>query len=391
MRKKNDVVKKNAQFNLIEVIILVLISSILFGALCSLLVYNNYDKIASVDINNSNNNKLDEFIESYNHIINSYVKEVDESKLLDAAIEGMYNYLDDDYSMYLDEDLTETLNEQLNGEYTGIGVEITVNANGEVVINKVFSNSPALEAGLKPGDILTHLDGEDLVGKDVSYFADTVKGSDKTSFEVTFKRNNVSKTVTIVKKRVSIDSVTSKEYGNIGYIEITTFSGTTKDQVEQKINTFSNNIDSVLIDLRGNTGGYLSAAYEIGDLFIQKGKVIYQLKDKNARISEYKAKSGVLRNFKKIGVLVNGASASASEVLALALKESAGAKIIGTKSYGKGTVQETKQLNSGAMIKYTSAYWLSPNGNSINEIGITPDVNLTENDKMLDNAIEAMK
>ena len=391
MDKNNNVVKKNAQFNLIEVVLLVLISSTFFGVFCGLLVYNNYDKITSNQVTLTEDGKFDEFIESYNNIMNSYVQDVDEDKLIEAAIEGMYNYLDDDYSIYMDEETTETLNEQLHGEYSGIGVEITMNDNNEVVIKRVFSDSPALEAGLKEGDILIGLDGVDLTGKDTAYFADTVKGSNKKSFDVTYKRDGKTYTVTIERKLVLIDSVSSKEYGNVGYIQITTFSGTTKKQVENKISEFSKNIDSVVIDLRNNTGGYLSAAYDTSDLFIEKGKTIYQLKDKNGKITKYDAKDGVKREFKKIGVIINGASASASEILALALKESANATIMGSKSYGKGTVQETSTLSSGAMVKYTTAYWLSPNGNSINEKGIEPDVKLTDNSQIINNAIEAIK
>lgn len=391
MNKNNNVVKKNAQFNLIEVVLLVLISSTFFGIFCGLLVYNNYDKITSNQVTLTEDGKFDEFIESYNNIMNSYVQDVDEDKLIESAIEGMYNYLDDDYSIYMDEETTETLNEQLHGEYSGIGVEITMNDNNEVVIKRVFSDSPALEAGLKEGDILIGLDGVDLTGKDTAYFADTVKGSNKKSFDVTYKRDGKTYTVTIERKLVLIDSVSSKEYGNVGYIQITTFSGTTKKQVENKISEFSKNIDSVVIDLRNNTGGYLSAAYDTSDLFIEKGKTIYQLKDKNGKITKYDAKDGVKREFKKIGVIINGASASASEILALALKESANATIMGSKSYGKGTVQETSTLSSGAMVKYTTAYWLSPNGNSINEKGIEPDVKLTDNSQIINNAIEAIK
>lgn len=391
MNKNNNVVKKNAQFNLVEVVLLVLISSTFFGVFCGLLVYNNYDKITSNQVTLTEDGKFDEFIESYNNIMNSYVQDVDEDKLIESAIEGMYNYLDDDYSIYMDEETTETLNEQLHGEYSGIGVEITMNDNNEVVIKRVFSDSPALEAGLKEGDILIGLDGVDLTGKDTAYFADTVKGSNKKSFDVTYKRDGKTYTVTIERKLVLIDSVSSKEYGNVGYIQITTFSGTTKKQVENKISEFSKNIDSVVIDLRNNTGGYLSAAYDTSDLFIEKGKTIYQLKDKNGKITKYDAKDGVKREFKKIGVIINGASASASEILALALKESANATIMGSKSYGKGTVQETSTLSSGAMVKYTTAYWLSPNGNSINEKGIEPDVKLTDNSQIINNAIEAIK
>ena len=163
------------------------------------------------------------------------------------------------------------------------------------------------------------------------------------------------------------------------------------EQVSKLIKSFDKNVNSLIIDVRDNSGGYLSSAYETADLFIPKGKVIYQLKDGKGEISKYKAKSGVTRDFKKIAVLVNSGSASASEILAIALKETVGAKIVGTTSYGKGTVQETKRLSSGAMVKYTMAYWLSPNGNSINKVGIKPDVEETNASNQLEKALKVVK
>ena len=149
--------------------------------------------------------------------------------------------------------------------------------------------------------------------------------------------------------------------------------------------------NSVVIDLRDNTGGYLNAAYDVSELFLKKGKVVYQLKNRENKITKYTAKIGEYRGFNKITVIINSSTASASEILALALKESAGAKIVGVKSYGKGTVQETSKLKSGSMVKYTTAYWLSPNGNSINKIGITPDYIEEENENQLQKALEIAK
>lgn len=385
-------IKKNMDFNLVEVIIIILITTLVVSVFSGLLVFNNYDKINSGLFHNTSDNiDLSEFIESYEHIIQNYVNEVEGSDLIDAAIAGMYNHLDDDYTMYLNKELTESLDEQLGGEYSGIGVEITMNENKDILINRVFSDSPALEAGLKQGDMLIKLDGVDLSEKDSEYVANTIKQSKKESFDVTYKRDGKENTVTITRKRVYIDSVTSKEYGNVGYIQIETFSGTTSKQIKNKLDDFSDNINSVVIDVRNNSGGYLSAAYEISDLFIEKGKNIYQLKDRNENIKTFKAQFDVYRKFDKIAVLVNEYSASASEILALALKESADATIVGVKSYGKGSVQETNVLSSGAMVKYTTAYWLSPEGNSIDKVGIVPDIEVSKVEKQLDKALEAVK
>ena len=383
-------IKKSVEFNLVEVIVIILITGIVVSVASGLIVFKNYDKLSSVASSDSTTN-FSEF-KAYNHIVSSYVKEVDKDKLIEAAIEGMYTYLNDEYSIYMDEESTKSLEERLDGQYTGVGIEITVNKDdNKIIINKVFSNSSAMDAGLKAGDELIALDGVSLSNKEYTYVSDTIKSSKKDTFKIKYIRDGKEYEVTLKKKNVLIDSVVSKEYGNVGYIQIQTFSATTSKQVKDKINGFSKNIDSVVIDVRNNTGGYLSAAYEIADYFVAKGKPIYQLKDKEDKITTYRAKNSVLREFKGISVLINEYSASASEVLTLALKESANATTIGIKSYGKGTVQETDTLSSGAMVKYTTAYWLSPNGNSINTIGISPDIEEKNADKQLDTAIKMYK
>lgn len=384
-------IKKSVEFNLVEVIVIILITGIVVSVASGLIVFKNYDKLSSVASSDSTTN-FSEFNKAYNHIVNSYVKEVDKDKLIDAAIEGMYSYLNDEYSIYMDEESTKSLEERLDGQYTGVGIEITANKNdNKIIINKVFSNSSAMDAGLRAGDELIALDGVLLSDKEYTYVSNTIKSSKKDTFKIKYIRDGKEYEVTLKKKNVLIDSVVSKEYGNVGYIQIQTFSATTSKQVKDKINGFSKNIDSIVIDVRNNTGGYLSAAYEIADYFVAKGKPIYQLKDKEGKVTTYKAKNNVLREFKGISVLINEYSASASEVLTLALKESANATTIGIKSYGKGTVQETDTLSSGAMVKYTTAYWLSPNGNSINTIGISPDIEEKNADKQLDTAIKMYK
>lgn len=383
-------IKKSVEFNLVEVIFIILITGIVVSVASGLIVFKNYDKLSSVASSDSTTN-FSEFNNAYNHIVNSYVKEVDKDKLIEAAIEGMYTYLNDEYSIYMDEETTKSLEERLDGQYTGVGIEIITDKNNKIIINKVFSNSSAIDAGLKAGDELIALDGVLLSDKEYTYVSDTIKNSKKDTFMIKYIREGKEYEVTLKKKNILIDSVVSKEYENVGYIQIQTFSATTSKQVKDKINNFSKNIDSLVIDVRNNTGGYLNAAYEIADYFVVKGKPIYQLKDRENKITIYKAKNDVLRNFKGISVLINNYSASASEILALALKESANATTIGVKSYGKGTVQETDTLSSGAMIKYTTAYWLSPNGNTINTIGISPDIEEKNSEKQLDIAIKLYK
>ena len=391
VKKETNIIKKSVNFSLIEVIIIVLITGLVVSVASGLIVYNNYDKINTTSF--APKSDFDEFYKQYNKILDRYVEDVDKDKLIDAAIAGMYDYLGDEYSMYLDEEDTNDLSEQLQGEYTGVGIEITTlyddNNNPYVKINRVFKDSPAEDAGLKAGDIVTKIDGVEMV--DSNQVANTIKNGEKESYEITFIRDGKVRTLTLTRKRIYINSVTGEEVGNVGYIKIETFSLTAREQVEQVLDGFGNNIKSVVIDLRDNTGGYLDSAYELANLFLPKGKVIYQLKDKNGNITSYKADDGVYRKFDKIVVIINESSASASEILALALRESGNAKIVGTKSYGKGTVQETDNLKSGSMIKFTTSYWLSPNGNSINKTGIKPDIKVEDVEKQKSEAIKAAK
>lgn len=392
--KESDmqVINKTVEFSLLEVIIIVLITGIVVSITSGLIVYNNYDKI-NVKEQTITDSDYKEFVENYNLILNNYVEEIDGKSLLDAAIAGMYAALGDGYSAYLTESDTLDLEEQLNGEYTGIGVEIRTDVledgSYQTVINKIFKDTPAERAGLRVGDILLKVD--DVQVESAQHVADTIKRGNKDTYNITYKRDGVEATIPLTREKVFINSVETETFDNIGYIKLDTFSSTTKDQIVKALDSFDKKVNSLIIDVRNNTGGYLSAAEEVADLFVEKGKNIYQLKDRSGNISEYKAEHGVHRKFNKIAVLINNGSASASEILALALKESAGAKLVGTTSFGKGTVQDTKQLSSGAMVKVTTSYWLSPKGNSINNVGIKPDKEVKDESKQLDEAKKVVK
>ena len=399
--KKETKKERELSFNLVEIIIIVIITVLVSCSVFAFLVFNNYIKTGSdrvtnntISIDKDSDKYLKEFIKTYNNIVDNYVESVDKEELIDKAIEGMFYYLDDNYTNYLDESQTEDLMEKLDGVYNGIGVEIITESDNTVKVNKVFENSPASKGGLQKGDIILKLDDEDVSEKGASYFANKVKNGDKSSFKITIKRNEEIIELTLSTESVEIPSVESEIYDNIGYLKIETFSALTYEQFSDKLEELEkNNIAGLVIDLRDNTGGYLNVTSKIADIFIEKNKVIYELKDNTGVIKKYRAETSSNKNY-PISVIINGASASASEILALALKESYGATIVGTTSFGKGTIQETESLTSGSMVKYTTAYWLSPNGNSINNVGIEPDIvieNETEEDSQLLKAIEIVK
>lgn len=393
-KKENDEIQDNLDFNLLEVVIIVLITGIVVSVVSGLIVFNNYDKIVKNNAERTNA-ELSEFIENYNKIVDNYVDEVDKKELIQNAIKGMYNYLGDDYTMYIDEDESENLEDQLTGEYTGLGVEIATyvseNSTNTNIITKVFKDSSAEKAGLKVGDIISKIDDIDLTHQTSSFIADRVKNGTAESFTITYIRDNKENTITIKRAHVYINSVNTKQYDNTLYMKIDTFSLTTKDQVEKAIKELDNKTTSLIIDLRDNTGGYLTSANDTADLFLDKGQIIYQLKNRNGIVSKYESKTNKIKDFKKIVMLVNESSASASEVLTLALKENLNAIVVGKKTFGKGTVQDKSTLSNGSIVKFTTSYWLSPNGNSINKVGIDPDYEVDGEDEQLKKAIEVAK
>lgn len=391
IKNKKD---KIATFNLIEVIVIIIMTSLVVSVSTGIIVYKNYYKI---DKTSSNKDYLKELEYAYNNILNSYVEKVDEKELTNAAIKGMYNYLGDPYTSYLDKDSTDNLMDRLKGEYKGIGVEITTNESGTVVMT-VFENSPAEEAGIMVGDIITKVKGVDVNGKTTSEVSNMIK-SINGNVEIEVNRGGITKTLTLKVSTVRIKSVIKNKYDKTGYLRIETFSNTTYKQFKENLETLEKDgIENLIVDVRNNGGGFLNSAVEIAELFVEKGKPIYGLQTKDKK-EMYKDTTKEKREYKVI-VLINGGSASASEVLAAALKESYGATLLGTKSYGKGTVQDTSELESGGMIKYTTAYWLTPKGVTINEKGLTPDIEVTgsfkdgmilENDVELQTAINNLK
>lgn len=371
------VVEKKVGFNYAEVIVIMVITLILGGIIGSFITYifkDNYNN--SSTIVKEVPNELREFIKTYNDIITNYYQEVDHDKLLESGIKGMLEYLGDDYSFYMNTDESKNFNEQVEGKYEGIGVEIMLRDDNTVTISKVFNNTPASKAGLKTGDVFVSVNGESVAGLLPTEISNKIKSDDKL-VNIVVNRDGKDLEFSLNLDEVELESVTSKVFEEngkkIGYIELSVFAANTYSQFEQKlVELEGNNIDSLIVDVRDNSGGYLSTVTDIASLFLDKSKIIYQL-DTKGIVEQVYAKTNSSRNY-KIAVLINGNSASASEILAGALKESYGATIIGVNSFGKGTVQKAYQLESGATVKYTIQKWLTPNGNWINEVGITPDI-----------------
>lgn len=374
------VVEKKSGFNYAEVIVIMIITLILGGVIGSFITYIYKDNRTTTST--SVPNELKEFIKTYNDIVSNYYQEIDHDKLLESGIKGMLEYLGDDYSFYMDSEVSKNFNEQVDGKYEGIGVEIMLLNDNTVKISKVFDNTPASKAGLKVDDVLVSVNDESITGLSPSEIASKIKGGDK-NVKIVVTRDGKDIEFLLTLGSVELESVTGKVFEEngkkIGYIELTVFAANTYVQFEKKLAELeNNNIDSLIIDVRDNSGGYLSTVTDIASLFMNKSKIIYQLDTKGV-VEQIYAKNNDSRNY-KISVLINGNSASASEILAAALKESYGATIVGVNSFGKGTVQKAYQLESGATVKYTIQKWLTPEGNWINGVGISPDIEVQLNE-----------
>lgn len=381
----NDKSKKmflKPEFKLVEVIIIILITMVI-GIIIGYAVTNNFSN-EKYEKQIRNDEYLQEFVDTYEKIVNEYYEEVDKKELINSAISGMLSTLDDPYSVYMDEEITSEFNERLYGDYTGIGTEITMNEKGEVVIYNPFEGSPAEEAGLKKGDIIKKIDGVSVEGKTSSDVSSLIKGMSGSKVIITISRDGVEMNFEVTRKTIILDSVIYKIYERdnkkIGYINVSIFAANTYTQFRNAVlDLEKQNIDSLIIDVRNNTGGYLETVEQMLSMFLKEGSIIYQL-DSNGEISVIKDETKESRNY-KVGILINEYSASASEILAATIMENYGGEVIGVNSYGKGTVQQTKELSTGGMMKFTTQKWLTPNGNWINGTGVKPTVEIKIDEK----------
>lgn len=393
----NDNKTKEKELYTSKEVIIVMIFSIGIGILMcfggiSIITGKNYLAVTK---------DLKKVVDTYYAIVDNYYGELDKDKLIDGAVEGMISSVGDTFTSYSDTESTSSFDETINGSYEGIGCTVATLEDGTISVIDMFDDLPSYKAGLKVGDVILKVDGESYEGKNSNDISNYIKNSGKSKIVLTVKRNNEEKDISINLSKVEIPHVSGKviEQDNkkIGYIKISLFASNSYKQFKNKLDELEkSNIDDLIIDVRDNSGGYLSSVTDICNLFLDKGKVIYQLEDSKGKVK----KKDTTKEKRKydIVVLINGGSASASEILASAIKESYGGDIVGTNSYGKGTVQQTKKLLDGSMIKYTTQKWLTPDGNSINEVGVTPtkvvELNeeyfnnpTTENDNQLQEAI----
>jgi carboxyl-terminal processing protease len=325
--------------------------------------------------------KIDIFGEVLEKINKEYVDEVDQSKGMDAAINGLLQSLDP-YSAYMTPESFESMQTETSGEFGGLGIEVGMEA-GVVKVISPIDNTPASKAGLKAGDYIVKINGTQVQGKTLMEAVDLMRGPVGSSIEITVRRRSIKKALifNITREIIEVQSVKSELIDNsIGYIRLSSFNNNSSQQIKKKIENLNKNknLKGYILDLRNNPGGLLSQAIRISDFFLENGEIV---STKSRQVSENRkwfAKKGDITNGKPLIILINYGSASASEIVAGALKDHKRAIILGENSYGKGSVQSIIPLKNRGAIRLTIAKYYLPSGKSISKVGVTPDIEIIE-------------
>ena len=325
--------------------------------------------------------KIDLFGEVLEKISKEYVDEVDQSKSMDSAINGLLQSLDP-YSAYMTPESFEGMQTETSGEFGGLGIEVGMEA-GVVKVISPIDNTPASKAGLKAGDYIVKIDSTQVQGKSLMEAVELMRGPVGSSIEITVRRRGVKKALifNIMREVIQVQSVKSELIdNNIGYIRLTSFNENSSEQIKEKINKLNKNKDlkGYILDLRNNPGGLLSQAIKISDFFLENGEIVSTRSRQASENRKWFAKKGDLTNGKTLIILINYGSASASEIVAGALKDHKRAIILGENSYGKGSVQSIIPLKNRGAIRLTIAKYYLPSGKSISEVGVTPDIEVAE-------------
>ena len=325
--------------------------------------------------------KIDTFGEVLEKINEEYVDEINQSESMESAINGLLQSLDP-YSAYMSPEIFNEMQTETSGEFGGLGIEVSMES-GVVKVISPIDDTPASKAGIKAGDYIVKIENTQVQGKTLSEAVDLMRGPVGSSIELTIRRRGEKKALTfnITREIIEIQSVKSDLLeNNIGYIRLTSFNENSSEQIELKIKDLEKkqNIKAYILDLRNNPGGLLSQAIKISDFFLDNGEIVSTKSRKASENRKWFAKKGDLTDGKTLVVLINYGSASASEIVAGALKDHKRAIILGENSYGKGSVQSIIPLKNKGAIKLTVAKYYLPSGKSISEVGVSPDIEIDE-------------
>jgi len=325
--------------------------------------------------------KIDLFGEVLEKINEEYVDEINQSEGMDAAVNGLLQSLDP-YSSYMSPEIFKEMQTETSGEFGGLGIEVGMEA-GVVKVISPIDDTPASKAGIKAGDYIVKINDTQVQGKSLSEAVDLMRGLVGSSIELTVRRRGVKKALTfnITREIIEVQSVKSDLLdNNIGYIRLTSFNDNSSQQIKKKIEKLkkNENLNSFILDLRNNPGGLLSQAIKISDFFLENGEIVSTKSRKKSENRKWFARKGDVIEGKTLIVLINYGSASASEIVAGALKDHKRAIILGERSYGKGSVQSIIPLKNKGAIRLTVAKYYLPSGKSISEVGVRPDIEINE-------------
>ncbi|MFJ7364045.1 S41 family peptidase [Peribacillus frigoritolerans] len=320
--------------------------------------------------------EFEKLYSTYDTIKDNYYEEIDEEKLVDGAINGMIKSLDDPYSAYMDKKEASSFHESISSSFEGIGAEIQ-EQDGQIMVVSPIKGSPAEKAGVKPNDIILSVDGKSVEGLSSSEAVLKIRGEKGTKVHLSISRAGESEPIKLTIKRdtIPIETVYAEMLDDgVAKIQVTSFSEHTVQELKTALEEMSKkDMKGLVLDLRGNPGGLLDQAIEMASLFIPNGEVVLQVEERSGKKDVYKSENdGELKI--PVVVLIDDGSASASEIVAAAVSESADIPLIGVKSFGKGTVQTAQDFEDGSNFKYTAAKWLTPEGNWIHKKGIKPDI-----------------
>ena len=401
--------EKRSSQQVYRTIMLVIITVLITSLVTTIVIYNFVIKSGKIAIKSDDNSSLgglEATLASFRSVLEEkYMGEIDDETLIEGAIKGYVSALGDPYTTYYTKEEMDELMEETTGNYVGIVIYMTLDLeNNAIYVVKPMEGSPAEEAGIKAGDLITKVDGIEYSGEELDQASNAIKGKEGTKVKLEILSNGQTREIEVERRKIIVSHIVEKKFDNIGYLLIEDFDGGCADEFEEKYKELEKQgIDRLIIDLRNNGGGVVNEAVDIADMLLEKDKTILITKDKKGN-EEVKKCDNEASITMPVVVLTNGYSASASEILVGALKDNERATIVGTKTYGKGVIQEVDRLNDGSGLKITIEEYYTPNRDKINKVGIKPDEEIElsseiiekgtytdEEDNQLQKAIEIIK
>ncbi|PTF04661.1 serine protease [Staphylococcus devriesei] len=374
--KKTSPSSKKVRLKVWQFIILLLVTILITVGITVAATIGISHKISGLTKSEAKEMKKIEY--AYKTLNNDYYKKQNANKLTEAAIDGMVKELDDPYSEYMTKDKTKSFNEDVSGDFVGIGAEMQ-KKDKQIMITSPMKDSPAEKAGIKPKDLVTKVNGKSTKNKPLDQIVKMVRGKEGTTVTLTIKRGSQEKDIDIKRGKIHVKSVEYKKKNNVGVFTINKFQENTAGELKSSIiKAHKDGVRDIVLDLRNNPGGLLDEAVKMANIFIDKNQTVVKLK-KGDDTEPITTSNNSLKEAKdmKVSILVNEGSASASEVFTGAMKDYNKAKVYGSKTFGKGIVQTTREFKDGSLLKYTQMKWLTPDGHYIHGKGIQPDVKIS--------------